>query len=96
MVGELSPSTWWSDDGIIGDIQQTLPAPNRPLRVYLDCGSGDADDEVDTDQLAAAYVALGYQEGADYHYVVQQGGQHSEIYWAERFPGAMQTLLGER
>jgi len=27
---------------------------------------------------------------------VQPGGQHSETYWAQRFPGAMLFLLGPR
>jgi predicted alpha/beta superfamily hydrolase len=96
LVAELSPSTWWNNDVIVGDIQSTPAAPARPLVVYVDSGAGSADDESDTDLLAAAYLALGYADGTSYRHVVQAGGQHSETYWAQRFPGAMQLLLGTR
>jgi predicted alpha/beta superfamily hydrolase len=96
LIGELSPSTWWNNDVIVGDIATTLAKPNRPLIVYVDSGSGDADDQSDTDLLAAEYLTVGYVDGVDFRHVVQNGAQHGELYWAERFPGAMQLLLGER
>jgi hypothetical protein len=74
----------------------TLPAPMRPLVVYVDSGQGTADDESDTDMLAAAYLGLGYVDGSNFRHVVQPGAIHNEMYWAERFPGAMQLILGER
>jgi predicted alpha/beta superfamily hydrolase len=97
MLGELSPSTWWNSDVIITDVMGTLPAPKRPLIVYVDSGQGQtADDETDTDNLAAAYLALGYVDGTNFRHVIQPGAMHGETWWAERFPGAMQLLLGER
>lgn len=96
LVGELSPSTWWNDDVIVSDVQGTPAAPGRPQVVYVDSGEGSADDEADTDQLAAAYLALGYVDGQDFRHVVQPNAQHNETYWAQRFPGAMQLLLGAR
>lgn len=96
LVGAISPSTWWNDDVLVTDIATTAAAPHRPLMVYVDSGQGTADDEADTDQLAAAYVALGYVPGTSFTHVVQAGAQHSEVYWAQRFPGAMQFLLGTR
>jgi predicted alpha/beta superfamily hydrolase/GH25 family lysozyme M1 (1,4-beta-N-acetylmuramidase) len=94
LVGELSPSTWWNNDVIVTEVGGTLPAPNRPQIVYVDSGEGTIDDQADTDLLAAQYLALGYVDGVNFRHVVQQGAQHSETYWAERFPGAMQLLLG--
>jgi predicted alpha/beta superfamily hydrolase len=96
LLGELSPSTWWNSDVIVGDVKGTLKAPSRPLLVYVDSGQGTVDDEADTDLLASAYVGLGYVDGKTFRHVVQTGAQHSEVYWAERFPGAMQLLLGVR
>jgi predicted alpha/beta superfamily hydrolase len=96
LIGELSPSTWWNNDFIVGNVQGTLAPPNRPLIVYVDSGQGSTDDEADTDQLAAAYLALGYVDGTNFRHVIQSGAQHSEVYWAQRFPGAMQLLLGTR
>jgi predicted alpha/beta superfamily hydrolase len=95
-IAELSPSTWWNADVIVGDIMSTAAAPHRPTRVYLDSGAGTADDQADTDMLAAAYVSLGYVDGVSVRHVVQSGASHSETYWAQRFPGAMQFVLGER
>jgi hypothetical protein len=72
------------------------PAPARPLVVYVDSGQGTVDDEADTDELAAAYLALGYVDGTNFRHVIQPGAAHNETYWAERFPGAMQLVLGPR
>jgi predicted alpha/beta superfamily hydrolase len=93
-LGELSPSTWWDSDVIVGDV--TNAQSPKPAIVYVDSGAGDADDEADTDQLAAAYIAQGYVDGVSFRHVVQTGASHSETYWAERLPGALQLLLGSR
>jgi pullulanase len=95
-IAELSPSSWWDNDVIVGDVKGTLPAPARPLVIYVDSGQGTADDEADTDLLASAYLGLGYVDGTNFRHVIQPGAQHSEVYWAERFPGAMQLVLGAR
>ena len=57
---------------------------------------GDVDDESDTDELAATYLSLGYIDGQNFRHVIQPNAQHDETYWAERFPGAMQLVLGVR
>ena len=98
LIGAMSPSTWWDGTELIGEIG-TIPAhATRALRVYVDSGdSGDSMDGVtDTASLAAAYRAVGYVEGADFRYVVQPGGEHSEAYWAERLPAALAFLLPRR
>ncbi|HEY3801698.1 MAG TPA: alpha/beta hydrolase-fold protein [Kofleriaceae bacterium] len=94
-LAELSPSTWWNSDVILGDVAATPSAP-RPLAVYVDSGQGSADDEADTDMLSTTYTNLGYVDGTNFRHVVQDGAQHDETYWAERFPGAMQLVLGPR
>lgn len=96
LLGELSPSSWWNNGVIVGDVKTTKPAPARPLVVYVDSGQGAVDDESDTDLLATAYLGLGYVDGKTFRHVIQPGAAHSETYWAERFPGAMQLLLGVR
>jgi predicted alpha/beta superfamily hydrolase len=95
-IGALSPSTWWNNDVLVTDVGMTLSAPQRPVAVYIDSGAGSVDDESDTDLLASAYLALGYVDGQSFRHVVQPGAAHNETYWAERFPGAMQLLLGVR
>jgi len=94
-IAALSPSSWWNSEVIVSDVLTTPAAPNRPLLVYVD--SGDTNDGViETNALAAAYATVGYDSGVDLLHVVQPGGQHNETYWAQRFPGAMQFLLGPR
>ena len=94
-LGELSPSTWWNSGVIVTDVKGT-PASPRPAIVYVDSGQGSADDQSDTDLLAQAYAGLGYVDGVNFRHVVQAGAQHSEAYWAQRLPGALQLLLGVR
>jgi predicted alpha/beta superfamily hydrolase len=96
LVAELSPATWWNSGVIVADIKTTPAAPARPLVVYVDSGQGSADDQADTDLLASAYLGLGYVDGTTFRHVVQPGALHNEVYWGERFPGAMQFLLGSR
>jgi predicted alpha/beta superfamily hydrolase len=97
LVGAMSPSTWWNGTVLIADVA-AMPAAARPARVYVD--SGDAgpsnDDVTNTTALAATYANLGYQSGVDLLHVVQSGGQHNEVYWAQRLPGALQFLFGPR
>jgi pullulanase len=94
-IAALSPSTWWDSDVIVTDVKGA-PASPRPLVVYVDSGQGSVDDEADTDLLATAYTNLGYVDGTNFRHVIQPGAAHSETYWAQRFPGAMQLVLGVR
>jgi predicted alpha/beta superfamily hydrolase len=96
LVGALSPSTWWDNTTIIGDVKGMGAA--RPDRVYVDSGDSgqDNDDVVNTNLLAAAFVQIGYVDGTTLKHVVQAGGQHSEIYWAMRLPGTLSFLFGAR
>jgi predicted alpha/beta superfamily hydrolase len=97
LVGIMSPSTWWADNVILTLVPSTPAAP-RPLRVYVDSGDSgvDNDDVTATARLAEVYRALGYKDGVDFKYVVQQGAIHNETYWAQRLPEALKFLLGPR
>lgn len=97
-IGAMSPSTWWADRELLGEVATISTRASRALRVYVDSGdSGSSMDGVtDTADLAAAYRAVGYAEGVDFHYVVQPGGQHNETYWAERLPSVLDFLMPRR
>lgn len=92
-IGAFSPSTWWDNLVLLTFVGQTQAAPNRPLSVYVDCGTS-GDGQAETDQLAAAYRTAGYVGGQTLKYVVEPGGTHSEPSWARRLPAALQFLLG--
>jgi predicted alpha/beta superfamily hydrolase len=97
-IGAMSPSTWWSSLELIDEVHGIPARATRALRVYVDSGDSGAsmDDVTDTAMLADAYESVGYVEGTDFHYVVQPGGQHNEIYWAQRLPAALAFLLPPR
>jgi predicted alpha/beta superfamily hydrolase len=96
LLGVMSPSTWWDSSMILGVAQTACTKTPRALRVYVDSGDTgtDNDDVTLTTQLAQTYVAGGYTDGVDVLHVIQHGASHNEIYWAQRFPGAMAFLLG--
>jgi predicted alpha/beta superfamily hydrolase len=98
IVGAMSPSTWWDGTWILGDVEATKGKSPSPLRVYVDSGdSGPSSDDVtNTAKLAQSYRDVGYLDGSTLDYLVQPGGQHNEIYWAERLPGALHFMLGAR
>lgn len=100
LVGEMSPSTWWDNTEILGEVSTTPTRPAKPVRVYVDSGDsgaeGSTDDVMNTTELAARYRTVGYVDNKDLLHVVQTGGQHNEIYWAQRLPGALHFLLGAR
>lgn len=94
LIGAVSPSTWWDNRYILGAIGAAPASAQKLVRVYVDSGdSGPSNDDVtNTAQLAKTYRGL----NVSVDYVVQPGGQHSEIYWAQRLPGALRFLLGPR
>ena len=49
-----------------------------------------------TATLAQKYRDLGYTDNATLKYVVQPGATHSEVYWSQRLPKALEFLLGPR
>lgn len=95
-VGAFSPTTYWSNRWIVGQVQAMPAAPQRPRRVYLDSGdSGPSqDDAANTADLAAVFEGLGYQRGVDFDYVLGQGDVHDEAAWQRRLPRALAFLLG--
>jgi predicted alpha/beta superfamily hydrolase len=91
LIGAVSPSTWWDNTWVIGQVQNEA---TLPVRIYVDSGdAGDSQDDV-TNTKHLADVLRG--RGANLDYLVQHGGQHNERYWRQRFPGAAAFLLGAR
>lgn len=98
LVGAMSPSTWWDERMILGEVESIPSRSPRALRVYLDSGDAGVNDDFvgDTGVLAQTYLAAGYLEGATFHHLVGHGHQHNEAAWSQRLPGALQFLLGPR
>lgn len=95
-IGAMSPSTWWDNRWLLGSVAGLRAAPLRPLKVYVDSGNAGSsmDDVTNTAALAQAWRDRGYADDVTLMYVVQNGGTHSEMYWAQRLPVALRFLLG--
>jgi predicted alpha/beta superfamily hydrolase len=98
IVGAMSPSTWWDNTMIIGAVGTMPTRMAKPSIVYVDSGNaGPSNDDVtNTAALAQKFRDVGYVDGTTLKYVVQNGGQHNEIYWAERLPAALAFMMGPR
>lgn len=97
-IGAMSPSTWWANRWVLGDIATLKTALVKPTRIYVDSGdSGQSNDDVaNTRQLAAALRDAGYADGSTLKYLVGAGDSHNEAAWARRLPAALAFLLGPR
>jgi predicted alpha/beta superfamily hydrolase len=79
----LSPSVWWDQRMILGQVQ-SLPA-KLPIRIWLDAGTGEGEEVVrDSHALRDALKGKGWVEGQDLCYLEAEGGQHNEASWATR------------
>jgi predicted alpha/beta superfamily hydrolase len=90
-VGALSPSIWWNDYAMINEIDSQ--ESKIPLKVYLD--SGNRGGEAPKDVLTAVehLQKKGMINNQNLFWVIQDGADHSEQYWSQRFPQALKFLF---
>jgi predicted alpha/beta superfamily hydrolase len=82
-VGAMSPALWVGR-GLI--LRQARESPVVPGRIYLDNGAHESSAQ----SLADLLEAKGY---ADFKYVLDEDGRHTEADWARRLPAALRFLL---
>jgi predicted alpha/beta superfamily hydrolase len=82
-VGAMSPSLWVGRGLMLDHVRES---PVVPGRLYLDNGT----HEPSAQRLADLLRDKGY---ADFKYVVDEGGRHTEADWARRLPAALRFLL---
>jgi pullulanase len=102
LIGALSPSLWWSDHELL-DYAGGFPKPSA--KVYMDMGTIEAGYMVDLDgngiddniddlrAMRDIMVGQGFVLDVDLMVVEDEGGQHNEWYWAQRFPVTLQFLF---
>jgi predicted alpha/beta superfamily hydrolase len=79
----LSPSVWWDQRMILGQVQAL--AAKLPIRIWLDAGTAEGAEVVrDSRALRDALKAKGWVEGRDLAYQEVEGGEHNERSWATR------------
>jgi predicted alpha/beta superfamily hydrolase len=90
-VGALSPSIWWNDFAMIKEIDSR--AAKIPLKVYLDSGTKGGEAPQDVLSAAEHLQRKGMISNKNLKWMIQEGADHSERYWAQRFPDALKFLF---
>jgi predicted alpha/beta superfamily hydrolase len=79
----LSPSVWWDQRMILGQVQAL--AAKLPIRIWLDAGTAEGAEVIrDSRALRDALRAKGWVEGRNLAYQEVEGGEHNERSWATR------------
>jgi predicted alpha/beta superfamily hydrolase len=97
-IGAMSPSTWWDNFYIIDE--GSRPRDVRRRSTSTAETAAPPRTKSPTAQLADSYRQIGVSldccTGRRCRTAPggQHGGQHSEVYWRQRVPGALSTLLG--
>ncbi len=86
-LGVVSPSVWWNEREILGQIVRV------PARVWVDIGTDEGQGaQRDAEDLRDALVAKGWREGKDLAFYLDHGAKHNEAAWAGRL-GEILTFL---
>jgi len=91
----LSPSVWWDNRMIVGEVQALKS--KLPLTIWLDAGTGEGPEVLaDARALRDALVAKGWVADHDLKYVEAEGAQHNEQSWAARVGEVLKFLFPVR
>jgi predicted alpha/beta superfamily hydrolase len=99
VIGAMSPSLWWADRRVLGDMAGLDPT----LRMWLDMGTAEgASPEESARYLADAralrdqLVSRGFALGQNLTCWEVEGASHSEAAWGSRASMALMFLFGPR
>lgn len=101
LVGAMSPSLWW-DRNVTQSIVEADGGPDTPLRIWLDIGTEEDDDDEECDEwledfdLIEAVRTLARTLEVQGHTVelyVDEGAEHTESAWRQRLPAALVHLF---
>ncbi|CAM2009166.1 alpha/beta hydrolase [Acanthopleuribacter pedis] len=87
----LSSSFWWDNQNLLGEVQQWNGA-TPAARFYVDGGSLESAGQSAAD-MRDALVQLGFVEGDNVAYFLDQGAGHNEAAWAARLDRPLRFLL---
>ncbi|RRR70641.1 MAG: glycogen debranching enzyme GlgX [Candidatus Viridilinea halotolerans] len=92
-AGALSPALWFAERAIFSTVRE-LRRPHGAI--YLDVGTDEGQDYVETRRLSELLVRRGYRRGQTLNYHEEVGGRHTEAAWGQRIGGALAWLLSGR
>lgn len=90
LVGALSPSIWWNDKAVLKSYEA---ASYLPLKIYLDSGTVGGEEPQNVWALGSVLKKRDFHLGENLLIYIQENANHSEYWWANRFPVAIQFLF---
>jgi predicted alpha/beta superfamily hydrolase len=97
----VSPSVWFADRIIVRDVLTLKTKPR--LRLWVDIGTSEGQDELDSIQTADdarllrdALLAKGWKAASDLSYTEIPGAQHNEPAWAQRVEPILKYLFQKK
>ena len=95
-VGCLSPALRFRDEAGQGYFELLARVGKVPVRIYLDSGTGGAnqDGAPDTRRLAQALHAAGWRDNEDFMHFEAEGAEHNERAWRARVDKVLAFLFG--
>ncbi len=92
-IGVMSPALWISPNYIA----QVNGEGKKPLRVHLDMGTDEGQDDFDNClSIYDTHLTQGYSVNDEVEFVAGCGQQHNEAAWAARLPQVFDFLLPAR
>lgn len=90
LVGALSPSIWWNNKSVINSYRTS---PYLPLKIYLDSGTIGGEEPQNVWALGGVLQNRDLRLGDNLLIYIQENADHSEYWWSDRFPVAIQFLF---
>jgi len=90
----LSPSVWWGNKSILGQLNEHAPQIWDRPRIWLDVGDREGSRAVrDVEHLARRLKANGWRGSETMHFEKVRGGTHDEASWAARVRPMLKFLF---
>lgn len=90
----LSSSFFWRNSKMIYDVQ-IYQGPKKDIRIYMDVGSWERTLQSGFDKMTAALEEKGYAQNVDFVAHREEGGEHNERSWGDRFWRPLTFLFGK-
>ncbi len=91
----MSPSVWWHNQAILRTVAQITKKPD--LKIWLDVGTREGKQALtNVRALKRDLIKKGWKRGRDLGYMEMQGGEHSELAWAQRVAPMLKFLFPPR
>ena len=96
----ISPALLWSDGALVQRWHcDRAKLPLKRTKFWIDVGSEETVEDMPSAaylnsvrSLAEVFQEAGLKEGSDYRFIIQEGAEHNEAAWQERFPAILEFL----